>query len=252
MAPRASWAAPSADVSFLASGAALLRVEPPGVITIHGVGDVLRIEAGGFSSRSVGTLLRRAASEGVIVHALCHAAADAVIAVLKLDRASVVVALPGIDRVEPAMPGRDDDDAAAVGVVTGTNPALDVSMVDSICQRGVKAELIDAAAAATSRSCVVFASADDGFPFAALEALARDTPVVVPRSPTTTEILEGAVSLVDAHTASDLADAAVALATSDAHRGLAVAAGRARAGDFSCHGRATELVTVLRRARAAR
>lgn len=248
MAPRVSWAAPSADVSFLASGPALLRVQPPGVITIHGVADVLRIEAGGFSSRSVGTLLRRAAAEGVIVHAVCHAAADAAIAVLKLDRGSVVVALPGIDRVQPSSRATAD----VVGVVAGTNPALDVSMVESMCQRGVGAELIDVADVAASRPCVVFASTEDGFPFAALEALASGTPVVVPRTPTTTEILEGAVSLVDPHVASDLADAAVALATNDALRCLAVAAGQARAGDFSCHRRAPELVSVLRRARVAR
>jgi glycosyltransferase involved in cell wall biosynthesis len=126
-----------------------------------------------------------------------------------------------------------------------------VATVDSIQQRGVPAELI-AANVTSSRPCVVFASPGDGFPFAALEALARDTPVVASRTPTTTEILEGAVVLVESVAAGDIADAAVALATNDARRGLAIAAGRARAGDFSCQRRAPELVSVLRRALASR
>jgi glycosyltransferase involved in cell wall biosynthesis len=217
MAPRASWVAPRAQVTFLASGPALLRVARSGVITILSIADVLRVEAGGFSSRSVGAQLRRSAGEGVIVHAACQAAADAAVSVLELDRSSVVVA----------------------------------ATVDSIQQRGVPAELI-AANVTSSRPCVVFASPGDGFPFAALEALARDTPVVASRTPTTTEILEGAVVLVESVAAGDIADAAVALATNDARRGLAIAAGRARAGDFSCQRRAPELVSVLRRALASR
>jgi glycosyltransferase involved in cell wall biosynthesis len=247
MAPRASWVAPRAQVTFLASGPALLRVARSGVITILSIADVLRVEAGGFSSRSVGAQLRRSAGEGVIVHAACQAAADAAVSVLELDRSSVVVALPGIREARERGPESFD----AIGVVAGSNRSLDVATVDSIQQRGVPAELI-AANVTSSRPCVVFASPGDGFPFAALEALARDTPVVASRTPTTTEILEGAVVLVESVAAGDIADAAVALATNDARRGLAIAAGRARAGDFSCQRRAPELVSVLRRALASR
>jgi glycosyltransferase involved in cell wall biosynthesis len=227
MAPRASWVAPRAQVTFLASGPALLRVARSGVITILSIADVLRVEAGGFSSRSVGAQLRRSAGEGVIVHAACQAAADAAVSVLELDRSSVVVALPGIRDARERGPESFD----AIGVVAGSNRSLDVATVDSIQQRGVPAELI--AANVTS-------------------SLARDTPVVASRTPTTTEILEGAVVLVESVAAGDIADAAVALATNDARRGLAIAAGRARAGDFSCQRRAPELVSVLRRALASR
>jgi glycosyltransferase involved in cell wall biosynthesis len=98
----------------------------------------------------------------------------------------------------------------------------------------------------------VFASPGNGFPFAAIEAMACDTPVVAARTPTTSEILEGAAVLVDAAPTTDVADAAAALATKDAPRTLVVAAGRARANDFSLGGRGPELVSLLHRALASR
>ena len=247
IAPRASWVAPRARVSFLASGPAPVRVDAPGVITIHSVAEVLRIAAAGFSARSAGAQLRRSVGEGVIVHAVCHAAADAAVSELELDRASVVVAHPGLGR-----PRTTSSHSTSIGVVAGANPSLDAATVDAIQRRGGPAELIDATEATSSRPCIVFPSPGDGFHFGALKALAADVPVVASRTYTTTEILEGAVTLVDSIAAADIADAAVALATNGAQRGLALAAGRARAGDFVCQLRAPDLLAVLRRALAAR
>ena len=248
MAPRASWASPRAQVRFLASGPALIRLGPPGVVTIHSAAEALRIAAAGSSSRGAGAMLRRATDRGVIVHAASHAAGDAAVSELGLDRASVVVALPGLPATRRAAPPSTD----SIGVVAGTSLTLDTAAVDSLRERGVRAELIAAGDAAAPRPCVVFASPGDGFPYAALEAFASGTPVVASRTPTTTELLEGAAVLVETRATTDLADAAAALMENGAHHGLVVAAGRARVGDFSCERRAPELISLLRRARSSR
>jgi glycosyltransferase involved in cell wall biosynthesis len=243
VAPSARWAAPRAHLRFLASGPARLRVDPPGVITVRSVAEVLRIDAAGGTPRSIAAQLRRSTDRGVIVHATCHAAADAAVSVLGLDRTAVVVAYPGL--AVAAVP--DSAPVDAIGVVAGSDGALAHATLDLLRARGVAAELV-VDGAASARRCVVFASPGDGFPFRALEAMARDTPVITARTTSTSEVLEGAVVMLDAPVARDLAEAAVTLAANDAHRLLAIAAGRARAHDFGAQQRAPELVSLLRSA----
>ena len=171
IAPKVTWAAPHAQVVLLASGPLVFRVDLPGVITIHSVTDVMRFEDAGSPSHRVGELLRRSVGAGALIHTVCSAAADAAVSILKLDRASVAVAFPGLD----VTPRTALASSESVGVVAGMNQALDLATVDAVRLRGVPAELIQAADAASSRPCVVFASPGNGFPFAAIEAMACDS-----------------------------------------------------------------------------
>lgn len=201
--PAAAWAAPRTQLCFLASGPALVRMASPGVVTIHAVDQVQRIETAPRSRRFVGEALRRAADSGVLVHTTSHVVADAAVSQLGLDRASVVIALPGIAPATRSEAVRSE----AIGVVAGTNPARDAATLDVLRDRGVPAELIHPRSKEMARPCVVFASPRDGFPFCELLAMTSDTPVVASRSDTTAEILEGAIVLVDPGRPTEIADA---------------------------------------------
>jgi glycosyltransferase involved in cell wall biosynthesis len=85
-----------------------------------------------------------------------------------------------------------------------------------------------------------------------LRLLAAGVPLVAVRTPTTTELLEGAAALVDPRATDDVVDAVLAFTRDGASRSIAVAAGRTRASDFSWSRRASEVTHLVRRAAARR
>ncbi|HEV3328514.1 MAG TPA: glycosyltransferase [Acidimicrobiales bacterium] len=236
-----SWASPPAEVIFEASGPLSLRACAPGVLSVHEFD-----RAGDTSSRRRRRgRLRRAADDGVVLHVMTSAHADALVDELGVSRAAIAVAAPGVRpaRSSPAGPALG---AAQIVVLRGSNPSGDQAVLERLRAAGATVELASSPPASPC-SCCVLATPDDGFPLVAFEALAAGTAVVVTRTPTTTELLEGAATLVDADSTQDVVDAAMELCANDAARAIAVAAGRARADDFSWARRATALVGVVRR-----
>ena len=131
-------------------------------------------------------------------------------------------------------------------MLRGTIPSRDQAVLEGLRAAGATVELASIPQA-SPRTCCVLATPGDGFPQVALEALASGIAAVVARTPTTTELLEGAATLVDGDSTKEVVDAAMELCANDAARVIAVAAGRARADDFTWARRATELVDVVRR-----
>ena len=239
--PSTRIAAPRADLIFLASGPVPCRLDGPGVVTIHSV-EAIRVAERGRERGGLVAELRRSTDRGALVHVTSGTVADAAISWLKLDRSTVMVAHPGVRAVP------DVECTDAIGVVAGADPSLDEATLAAIRRQGVRAELVRAGTSYVARPCAVFASHDDTFPFDALRCMGAATPVVTCRSSVTAEILEGAAELVGASGPTEIAEAAVALATSGPRRNVVVAAGRTRAADFEFERRGPELVAVLRRA----
>jgi Glycosyl transferases group 1 len=235
------WASTPADVIFEASGPLALRTSAPGVLTVH---DLERSSDAGVRRRRH-QRLQRAADEGIVLHVMTSSEADELAHDLNLSRGSIVVAAPG---VRAALPEdvRPMTVVPQVVVVRGAITSRDLAVLDGLRAAGATAELADGASA-TPSTCCVFATADEGFPLSAFESLVAGTAVVATRTPTTTELLEGAATLVDAGSTQDFVDAAMELCTNDDARAIAVAAGRARAEDFTWAHRAPELVGVVRR-----
>jgi Glycosyl transferases group 1 len=239
-----SWAVRGGAVLHLASGPSTLAVPPPAVVTVHRVAGVLD----GAPSRRRLELLRRAAGDGVVVHAVSHRIADALVEI-GVDRAAIVVATPGVRFTAPH--AGPSDHGSSIVVLEGASRAKDLALLDALRAGGAVATLVESIVGRTECACAVLASPDDAFPLSALEAVVAGTPVVAARSSTTTELLEGAATLVDPSSLQDMADAAIDLASNGGARGIAIAAGRARAADYSWDRRSAALNVVLRRALAA-
>ncbi len=239
-----SWASPPADVVFFASGPLALRGRAPGVLTVHEVDRARE----GSSRRRRRERLRRSFDDGLVLHVMTSALADELADALAVSRGAVVVAAPGVRaaRRSPAQPAAV---VPQVVVLQGAVASRDHAVLDALRAAGATAELA-ALPTASPRSCCVLATPDETFPLVAFETLAAGTALVVTRTPTTTELLEGAATLVDAGSTQDVVDAAMELCANDAARAIAVAAGRARAEDFTWARRASALVDVVRRSLA--
>lgn len=235
----ASWAAPTADVIFEASGALRLGAAPPAVITVHRVAPPRDA-----ASRREWEQLRRAVDAGVVLHVLTSALGDQLVAEVGIPRDAVMVAAPGV-RVAPPTPATATG-APRVLVLRGASAAREVAILEALQAAGIGAERADEVTAAAT--CCVLAAPDATFPLAAFESLVAGVPVVAARTPTTTELLQGSAVLVDAAATQEFVDAAMELCGNDAARAVVVAAGRARADDFSWARRTDALVRIVRRA----
>jgi Glycosyl transferases group 1 len=243
----ARWATPGAQVAYLASGPLALRVTPPGLVT------VLHLDAANRDAPRRRRLdrLARAVADGVVLHVPTNAAADALADILRVDRASIAVAAPGV-RVPHAPAPPLGSSPGAILVLEGDSASKDLAVLEALRAAGAPAQIAVGPGATPEPACCVLASPSAVFPIGALEAMAAGTAVVATRSPTTTELLEGAARLVDAGTPKELADAAMELHTNQAARAIAVAAGRARAGDFTWASRSGDLLDLVRRSLAVR
>jgi glycosyltransferase involved in cell wall biosynthesis len=230
-------------VLFLASGQASLRVTPPGVVTVH------RFESDRASwtaaDRQRLELLRSEAARGVVVHAVTHALAHALIDDAGIDRDSIVTEVPGIG---PLPAGGVVAPCSGIAVVAGGRPRCDQEIAAAISAAGVVPSVVESVDAGRPPRCVVVATPDTGFPHQMLRAMALGIPVVAARTETTTELLEGAATLVDPLATEELAAAALELARDDVARSVSVTAGRARASDYSWDRRGGGIVRMLRRA----
>jgi Glycosyl transferases group 1 len=239
-------AAPRADVVFLASGPLAMQPTAPGVVT------VLRVERSvDRASRRRWDRLRRAVGTGVLVHAPTASVADAVCERAGIDRAGVVVAAPGI-RATRVPVDRAPLPGASVVVLAGESAPRDRAVLAALQAAGANAWIATGLDATATPSCCVLASPSDGFPLVALEAQAAGVALVAARSPTTTELLEGAAALVDTDATQDFVEAAMELCGNDAARAIAVAAGRARADDFTWARRSGEMQAVVWRSLTAK
>ena len=84
-----------------------------------------------------------------------------------------------------------------------------------------------------SARVLAYPSRYEGFGFPPLQAMAAGVPVVTSRAGSLTEIVGGAALLVDAGQSADLAEALEVAVFDEAQRTVLVAAGKARAADFS-------------------
>ena len=238
------WASPQAQVIFEASGPLALRALAPGLLTVH---DADR-PGDGRARRRRRERLQRAVGDGVVLHVMTSAHAEELAAELDVPRTAIIVAAPGV-RAARHGPLSPPPATPRVIVLRGADPSRDQMVLEALRSAGANVELA-ATMTASPGTCCVLASPDERFPLAALEALASGAAVVVTRTPTTTELLEGAATLVDGST-QDVVDATMELCANDAARAIAVAAGRARADDYTWARRASELVAVVRRSLAA-
>lgn len=240
------WATARSEIVFQASGPLALRAAAPGVVTVLRLApddrDVLR--------RRRLDRLRRAASDGVILHAPTHAAAAALAGAVGIEPSSIAVAVPGV-RVTRRV-AQPTSLGGAVLVVEGESPSRDHAVLDALRAAGAPAVLARSAGSSNEATCCVVATPDDAFPLTALEAIAAGTAVVVARSPATTELLEGAATLVDGSATQDFVEVAMELHANEAARAIAVAACRARAEDFTWARRSHDLREIVRRSLSRR
>jgi glycosyltransferase involved in cell wall biosynthesis len=176
------------------------------------------------------------------------ASAEALAAELDVPLGSIAVAAPGVRAIAPG--AAPPSTARSIVILPGVSPARDRAVEEAIRATGATVLRADPRATSTA-TCAVLASPGAGFPLAALEALAAGSAVVIARTATTTELLEGAATLVDGAATQDVVDAVLELCANDAARAIAVAAGRARAADFTWERRAAGIAGVVRRSLVA-
>jgi glycosyltransferase involved in cell wall biosynthesis len=94
---------------------------------------------------------------------------------------------------------------------------------------------------------LAYPSRYEGFGFPPLQAMAAGVPVVTTRAGSLPEVVGGAALLVDPGEVEDLAEALEVAVFDEAQRTVLIAAGRARAGDFSWERTAEGLSALYRR-----
>jgi hypothetical protein len=247
-----SWASPSATVRHLASGPRNLRLAPRSVVTVHRVQGAHGLQRDAPGSRAIESL-RRAAGKGVVIHAVTQQLADALIERVQVDRSAVVVAHPGVAWLPPA-PGSSEPGIPKVAVLASGERELelDVAILDGLLATGLVSAVLEDSPSRLRWDCIVIGRTDEGFPAAAIEALGAGMPVVAARTPTTTELLGGSACLVDKGVVTDFVEAAVDTASNESARAVAVAAGRARAADFTWARRVGDLKALYLRAQRVR
>jgi glycosyltransferase involved in cell wall biosynthesis len=242
----ARWVAPNSEVVYLASGQGLLHVTPPAVVT------VLRFEPNaqrGTVERRQLDLLRSAAARGVVVHATTHALCHTLVELGGLDRSSIVVAPPGVELPTPDVSVTLGD--LRVDVLGGRTGRRDGEIAAAIASAGIASSVVASVDQRCPPRCVVVSTPEVGFPHQAVRALALGIPVVAARTETTTELLEGAATLVDPLATEEFVAAALEFVGDEVVRSVSVAAGRARARDYSWERRAGDIVQLLRRSCAS-
>jgi len=241
--------APRCDLLHLASGPLALRLEPPVVVTVHGVDETLRRPATRAAHRRAEGL-RQAARHGAVIHAVTDQVAEHLVEALGLPASSIIVAHPGIGVVVAGAHDRAGG-VLAVDIVPGGEPRLAGAVAAALrAAGGVEPRLVDPRHAAGG-DCVVVVAPDDGFPVVALEAMAAGRPVVTSRNATTTSLLSGAARFVEEVSPEAFARSAIVVGSMGEERTICVTAGLARAGDFAVHRRSGDLMALYARARAA-
>lgn len=195
--------------------------------------------------------LQRAVGRGAVLVVSSRAARHEVMAALNLDRAEIVVVRPPVGHVDVTHAG-----AALVVSVTGLVERFDALAKDlqSFVQRhdaqlivvasttvgqrlrasGITATIVErrnSASALAQARCVVHISDGARFPSFAVAALAAEVPTVALATDINRELLNGAAALLhhDDEAMVTLED----LWTNESRRAILIAAGRARAADFS-------------------
>jgi glycosyltransferase involved in cell wall biosynthesis len=174
--------------------------------------------------------LRRAAERGAVIHAVTRSVADELVDGIGVDRSRVVVALPGIGPSTEV--GEDPTGVSRITVLATGRQDLDAEIARRLAGTSEVAVSIGEVVEQHSR-CLVIAAPLDGFSAAAVTAMAAGVPIVAVRSPAAVELLTGAATFVEPSELDELTDVAVALAGTDDARAINVAAGRARASDFT-------------------
>jgi glycosyltransferase involved in cell wall biosynthesis len=242
----ARWVAPNSQVVYLASGQGPLRATPPAVVTVQRFEP--HVQRGPAEKRQL-ELLRGAADRGVVVHAPTHALGHALVEHSGLDRASIVIVAPGVEI--PTAESADAPGSPRVDIVGGRSTRRDHEVAAAITSSGVLSYVVPSVDGQCPPRCVVVATPEVGFPYQAMRALALGIPVVAARTETTTELLEGAATLVDPLATEEFVAAALELVGDDSARSVTVTAGLARASDYSWERRAGEIVQLLRRSCAS-
>ena len=195
--------------------------------------------------------LQRAVARGAVLVVSSRAARHEVMAALSLDRAKIFVVRPPVGHVEPTRGGE-----ALVVSVTGQAQRFDTLAKDlmSFAQRhtaqlivvasatvgqrlrasGITATVVErrrAPEALARARCVMHISDGARFPSFAVAALAAGVPTMAQANDINRELLNGAAALI--HRDDDVMATLENLWTNEARRSILVAAGHARAADFS-------------------
>jgi glycosyltransferase involved in cell wall biosynthesis len=216
----------------------MLRVRQPTVVSMHRVSVADRRTRESVERER----LRGALDEGAIVHAVTQELADALVTQHGIERSAIVVAHPGIRAVTPwapAVPGALPE----VAVISSVDPSMDNAVLQALQGAATVSARLVRSCGASGWACAVVPGADEGFPAAAIEAIASGIPVVTVRDTTTMSLLGGAATLVD-RSVSELVEATMDLATSESARAIAIVAGRTRAEDFSWQRCAPDLIAL--------
>jgi hypothetical protein len=228
---RATTASPRASVVHLAGGDHGLVADAGCVVSVH---DATSLGAGTAGAVRARRHLLASVDRGALLHAPTSSVADGLVSAIGVDPDRIVVIAPGVvpapraaaagrRSVSICAAGRDADDLAEALVRRGS---VDVALIGPGTPLG---------------DCMVEPTPSERFPAHLVAALAAGVPVVAARGWTTTAVLQGAARLVEAGSIEEIADAAEDLAINDAARAIAVAAGRARALDYTCDAKAAEL-----------
>lgn len=195
--------------------------------------------------------LQRAVARGAILVVSSRVARHEVRATLGLDRPEIVVVRPPVGHVAPTRHGTELVVSLTgntehfltlaqdlVAFVEQRHVALIVVASSAAAQRlrsqGVDAQFVERrlAADALSRArCVVSISDGARFPSFALAALAAGVPTLLRDTPINRELVGGAATLIGDD--DQMVDALAELWSNEARRAILVAAGHARAADFS-------------------
>ncbi len=195
--------------------------------------------------------LQRAVGRGAVLVVSSRAARHEVMAALNLERAEIVVVRPPVGHVDVTHGG-----AALVVSVTGLAERFDALAKDletfvqrrgsqlivvastTVGQRlrasGITATVVErrnSASALAAARCVVHISDGARFPSFAVAALAAEVPTVALATDINRELLNGAAALV--HRDNEVIATLDDLWANDSRRAILIAAGRARAADFS-------------------
>jgi glycosyltransferase involved in cell wall biosynthesis len=195
--------------------------------------------------------LQRAVARGAVLVVSSRAARHEVMGVLGLARPEIVVVRPPVGHVAPSRGGRD-----LVVSVTGNTERFEALAPDleafvarheahlvvvasaAVIQRlraaGTRADFVERARAAEAlreARCVAYISDGARFPSFAIAALAAGVPTLARATEINRELLSGAALLI--HDPDDALDALEELWTNEPRRTILVAAGVARAADFS-------------------
>lgn len=236
------------DVIHVAGRATPPTRSAPLVISLD---DLRPLRAGRDHQRQRANQLRRAVRHGAVLVVSSRTARHEVLSVVSLDRSEIVVVRPPVGRVAPTSGG----DALVVSVSGNTSRfealasdleafvhrhqsrwfiVASAAVLARARARGLSATLVarrDAATTLGAARVVVHISDGARFPAYAIAALGAGVPTLARANDVNREVLSGAAALI--HQDHEAMDALEDIWSNDAHRAILVAAGIARAADFS-------------------